>query len=96
MSIFTLKHFDVLDFVKKSKELGASEQLAEYQARQFEQVIEIAIASAREDFHAKELVSKTDLVVALRELELRLVKWVMATGIATVIALGGILKFMLH
>jgi len=32
----TIKYFDTHEFVKRSKELGASEQLAEYQAKQIE------------------------------------------------------------
>lgn len=60
------KHFDVLDFVKKSKQLGASEELAEYQARQIEQAIDFAISQAREEIDAKELATKRDL----KELEL--------------------------
>ena len=38
--MIAVKNFDVLAFVKKSKELGATEPLAEYQARQIEQAID--------------------------------------------------------
>ncbi len=36
MATLSMKHFDVLDFVKKAKELGASQEMAEFQARQIE------------------------------------------------------------
>ena len=70
MTTLSVTHFDVLEFVKKSKELGVSEPVAEYQARQFEQVIGIAVATVREEILTKELASKGDL----RETELRLLK----------------------
>ncbi len=55
------KHFDALDFVKKSKALGVNDELAEYQARQLENVIDIASFTAREEFNVHELATKTDL-----------------------------------
>jgi hypothetical protein len=48
MSTLVMKQFDLLNFVKKSKELGVPEPLAEYQGRQIEEAIEIAVASSRE------------------------------------------------
>ena len=41
MPTLTANHFDVHDFIKKSKELGASEELAEFQARQIEAISEV-------------------------------------------------------
>ena len=49
MSVIAMKHFDALAFVQKSKELGASEPLAEYQARQIEQAIDIAVSVSKEE-----------------------------------------------
>jgi hypothetical protein len=45
MNTFAMKHFDLLNFVNKATELGMPKPLAEYQARQFEEVIEIATAA---------------------------------------------------
>ncbi len=64
----TIKHFDILDFVKKSKELGVSEPVAEYQARQIEQAIDIAVLTAKEEIHVKDLATSRDM----KELELRI------------------------
>lgn len=68
MSAFALKHFDALDFVDKSKALGADENLAKYQARQIEQAIEIAVTTARTEIENKELATKKDI----KELEIRI------------------------
>ncbi|MFN7094099.1 MAG: hypothetical protein ACK4M7_01935 [Burkholderiales bacterium] len=67
MAILT-KHFDTLEFVQKSKELGVPEKVAEYQARQFEQAIEIAISTIKDNMESKELSTKTDI----KELEFKI------------------------
>ena len=36
-----VKHFDVLEYVKKAKENGVKEEFAEFQARQIEQLSDI-------------------------------------------------------
>lgn len=36
-----IKHFDVLEYVKKAKENGVKEEFAEFQARQIEQLSDI-------------------------------------------------------
>jgi hypothetical protein len=61
MSVLAMKHFDLLNFVKKSKELGVPEPLAEYQGRQLEEAIEIAIASNKREINEQELVPKKEL-----------------------------------
>jgi hypothetical protein len=79
MSAFAMKHFDLLNFVKNSKELGMSEPLAEYQGRQIEEAMEMAIASSKETVEGRNLVTQQDLKnteMALRkdlkELELKI------------------------
>lgn len=57
----TTRHFDILDFVKKSKEYGTSKELAKFQARQIEQAIDIAVAQAKEDINSKELATKRNI-----------------------------------
>lgn len=56
-----VKHFDALGYVKKAKELGASEALAELQARQIEQAIDIAVATVKEEISLKDLATKKDV-----------------------------------
>src|SRR3990167_10102235 len=95
------KHFDALDFVKKSKALGVKDELAEYQARQLENVIDIASFAAREEFNVHELATKTDLKqleVEMSKLEVKIeqyrydtLKFVIWTGVGVVVFLGGLL-----
>lgn len=58
MTVFTIDHFDGLEFVEKSKALGVDERVATYQARQLEHVIEIAVTRAKNDIENKELATK--------------------------------------
>ena len=68
MATIIANHFDALGYVKKSKELGVPEQVAEYQARQIEQSIEIAVNTIRHEIENKELATKKDI----KELELKI------------------------
>lgn len=72
MSAMPIKHFDALSFVKKSKEFGVDERVAELQARQFEQILDIAITSVKEDLKSDELVTKGYLKENIKELELKI------------------------
>ncbi len=74
MTAIAINHFDVFGYVKKSRELGVSEQVAEYQARQIEQSIEIAVKTARTEIENKELTTRQDLDLAKKELELSIEK----------------------
>lgn len=55
------KRFDVLEFVKWAKELGVSEELAEFQARQIAKAIDIAVALAKEEIAALKSANHTTL-----------------------------------
>jgi hypothetical protein len=78
MATITARYFDALTFVRKSRELGVPEQLAEYQARQFEQVINIVSneikAEIKQELHADELLTKGDLKQQLEITKLELQK----------------------
>ncbi|MFN7094683.1 MAG: hypothetical protein ACK4M7_04890 [Burkholderiales bacterium] len=78
MATITTRYFDALTFVRKSRELGVPEQIAEYQARQFEQVINIVSteikAEIKQELHADELVTKGDLKQQLEITKLELQK----------------------
>lgn len=72
-----LKHFDTLNYVEKSKELGVDENIAKYQARQIEQAIDIAVNTARTEIENKELATKHDikkLEVQMQKLEVQIHK----------------------
>jgi|LauGreDrversion4_2_1035121.scaffolds.fasta_scaffold229105_2 hypothetical protein len=61
MTTITTKHFDSLNYVKQAKKLGTSEELAELQARQIEQAIDIAVATIKDEIALKDLATKKDL-----------------------------------
>lgn len=69
MTTKTINHFDALGYVKKLRELGVSESVAECQARQFEQSIEIAVNTMRADLESKELATKKDIESVRKEIE---------------------------
>ena len=61
MTIITTKHFDSLNYVKQAKKLGTSEELAELQARQIEQAIDIAVATVKDEMKLHDLATKKDI-----------------------------------
>jgi len=99
MATVTAKHFDVLAYVKKAKELGTSEDLAEFQARQIEEAIEVAISAIEN----RELATKSDINSMQKDLqkelisaELRLIKWILGTGATIILTIFGMLKYLSH
>lgn len=71
MATITNKHFDILEFVKKSKELGVDERVAELQARQIEQIVE-AVQEQQIEIDAlksKEPATKGDLFEIKQEIK---------------------------
>ena len=61
MTTITTKHFDSLNYVKQAKKLGTSEELAELQARQIEQAIDIAVATIKDEMKLHDLATKKDI-----------------------------------
>lgn len=75
MAEISIKYFDTHEFIKQSKALGASEELTEYQVKQFERAIESAVKVVKEDIQAKELATKQDIKEIeqkIKETELKL------------------------
>jgi sulfate adenylyltransferase subunit 1 (EFTu-like GTPase family) len=98
MAAITMRHFDTLNFVKKSKELGASEALAEYQARQIEEAIDIAVITAKHDIENKELATKGDIAITrheIKEVELNLQKEIAQTKYQMLFLMGSFGIFFL-
>ena len=90
MTAITMNHFDVFEYVKKSRELGVPEQVAEYQARQFEQSIEIAVNATRAEMENKELATKKDIELVRKEIALasnRTIMWIVGFLLA-----GGLIQ----
>lgn len=108
METLSMKYFDALEYVKQSRKLGASEELAEFQAKQIEHAIENAILLVKEDIRKDNLATKQDVTLVntdiallnanLRETEFRLknelIRWILGTCVATILALAGLLKLV--
>jgi len=75
----------ITDFIHRLKDAGFTDKQAEVLAKE----TEILISQVAEDFN-KTLFTKLDA----KELELRLVKWIIATGAAGILAIVGILKYI--
>jgi hypothetical protein len=96
MAALSMRHFDTLDFVKQSKKLGVDEPIAEYQARQIEEAIDIAVDNARVEIESKELATKKDILAVNKEIELIrreievVRKEIVQSSNKTIILLGGL------
>ena len=77
--------FDPIDYAKQLRSVGVSQEQADVQAQTIERVIN-DIASNQD------LVTKRDLA----ELKLELIKWMLGIGVAGILAIAGLLKFMVH
>lgn len=94
-----MKHFNTLEFVKKSKEFGADEQLAIFQAQEIEGAIDIAVATSHEEFRLRDLATKSDvkqLDVKIEQYRYDSLKYTVYTGVAVVIAISGMLVKWFH
>ena len=85
-----MNHFDALGYVKKSRELGVPEPVAEYQARQIEHSIEIAVNTARTKIESRDLATKKDIELVHKEIEV-VRKEIALSSNKTIIWMGGFL-----
>jgi len=92
MTALNAKHFDALAYVKQAKLLGTDENLAEFQARQIEQAIEVATST----IESKDLATKQDIELAIAHLKHDTLRFVVWTGVAVIVALGGMLAKGFH
>ncbi|MBP9742008.1 MAG: hypothetical protein KBD37_01475 [Burkholderiales bacterium] len=99
--------FEIVEYIKKLRSAGATQELAEVQAQELEHalngILKYAEQKNKELFNNKELATKLDikeLEVKIAWIESRLINWVLGVGIsATVILCGSMftmLKLMLH
>ncbi len=105
MGTIAVAYFSAVESIKKLREANFTEEQAEIVIELIEQQAQIIHEHGNklEQLENKELATKADL----RETELRLqkeivqvksdlVKWVLGIGIGTILAIAGLLKFMLH
>lgn len=75
--------FDPIEYAKQLRSAGVSQEQADIQAQAIETVINDIVSN-------QELVTKRDLA----ELKLELIKWMIGTGIAGVLAIAGLIKYI--
>lgn len=75
--------FDPIEYAKQLRNVGVSQEQADVQA----QTIEKVINDVTKNYN---LVTKQDLA----ELKLELIKWILGVGIAGVLAMAGLLKYI--
>lgn len=86
MSVLSLK-FDPIDYARQLRSVGVSQEQADIHAQTMERVFDEVLTH-------QDLVTKKDLKKDLAELKLELIKWTLGTGVATIITLAGLLKYM--
>lgn len=104
MKMSAALHFDTLDYVEKTEKLGISNEVAKFQAREMESLQNITIGEVKkeikEEFLNKDLATKGDLREPEFRIKVELIKWILGTGLTSVIVLCGamftMLKLMLH
>ena len=89
MTAHVIRHFDALDYVDRSRALGVDENVAKYQARQMEQLLDMATENARTAIEAKELATKKDLM----EVKFDIIIWVAGLVAGLFVACGLIEHF---
>jgi hypothetical protein len=77
--------FDPVKYIQDARKIGFSQDQAEFNTQEFERVINTVITN-------QEFGTKRDLA----ELKLELIKWMLGIGTAGVLAIAGLLKFMIH
>jgi hypothetical protein len=68
MNYSNVPRFDVVEYIKKLRNAGASQQLAEIQAQELEHVLEEAINTSKMDVQSKELATRGNI----KELEVKI------------------------
>lgn len=102
--------FNIVEYIQKLRKAEFTQLQAETIAQETELLIESVIDQTKNAIDSKELATKGDIELVKRDIELvkrdieqakleietRLIKWMIGTGTAGVIAVAGILKIMLH
>jgi hypothetical protein len=84
----------IVNYIHDLKEAGFTDRQAEAQARKIEPVTQDVRDAIKQEIQDQELVSRSNLHVALHALELHLVKWMLGTGITAILVIAGLFKYM--
>lgn len=80
--------FDTHDIIKKFREKGLAEDLAELQVEAIKDVVKQAVSQVQNDYRLDDIVTNKDLDLRIKETELKietvkaeLIRWVVAVGV---------------
>jgi hypothetical protein len=80
--------FDTHDIIKRFRDKGLSEDLAELQVEAIKEVVKQAVGQVQNDYRLDDLVTNKDLDLRIKETELKketvkseLIRWVVAVGV---------------
>ncbi len=90
--------FDPIEYAKQLRGVGVSQEQADIQAQTMEKVISDVLdnqdLATKKDLGELKTEIKNDLRTVVAELKVDLIKWILGTGIAAVVALVSILKYV--
>ena len=66
--------FDIVEYIKRLRNVGVSQEIAEVQAQEIERIIDSVLEQTKQTLEAKELATKYDLKESCKELELKIEK----------------------
>jgi uncharacterized membrane protein len=94
MTTLATHRFDPIDYARQLRSVGVTQEQADIQAQTIERVI--ADVTSNQDLSSKQDIKNLTIEINnnLATMELRLVKWIIGVGAASVLALIGILKFI--
>jgi len=90
--------FDTHDIIKKFREKGLTEDLAELQVEAIKDVVKQALSQVQNDYRLDDLVTNKDLDLRIKETELKieavkseLIRWVVAVGVLQITIITALL-----
>lgn len=106
---FNSNFFDPIEYVRKMRNVGMPQEIAETQAQELEHIVQVAVSKSRDEFDKRSLETLNDLKISeeklsreIREIDLKIeklrydsLKFTIWTGVAVVFTLGGTLGGML-
>lgn len=96
MTTLTTKYFSAVDYMQRLRKVNFTEEQAEIIAKEAEDIISNILEQTNVNLERRDLITKQDLHLALKELEIKLIKWILGVGIGIILAIAGILKYVIH
>ena len=91
--------FNVIEYVHKLRKANFTQEQAETIAQETELLLGSVMEQTKQAMDNKELATRggvLELELKIEKAKTALIRWVLGTGTGTILALVGLLKFMLH